>query len=284
MPPEAVDQNRGPGHNDKRREKGSNAMSTFDAEAAARWVAEQHALRAVYQNLPTALAPRTVDEAYAAQEALHRIWSETRGPVSGLKIATTTKVMQALMGIDHPCGGAIFESRIHTSPARCVLADYINVVVECELAVRLVIDLPARATPWTRETVRPAISTAMAAFELIEDRHAVYRETNALSLIADNAWNTGIVLGKPVTLAPAMAVDGIEGRVTVNGGEPRTGRTDDPLGALAWVANLAVERGRPLKAGQVVITGSVLPTFAVKAGDEVAFSLQGLGDVRMTVA
>lgn len=259
-------------------------MSNYDAEAAAKWVAEQHALRAVYQNVPTALAPTSVDEAYAAQEALHRIWSEKCGPIGGLKIATTTKVMQALMGIDHPCGGAIFESRIHTSPARIARSEYVNVVVECELAVRLVIDLPARAQPWTRDNVRPAISTAMAAFELIEDRHAVYRETNALSLIADNAWNAGIVLGKPVTVSPATLLDGVEGRVTVNADAPKTGKTDDPLGALAWVANLAAARGRPLKAGQVVITGSVLPTFAVKAGDEVAFSLQGLGEVRMTVA
>ncbi len=258
-------------------------MSKFDAAAAAAWIAEQHTLRAVYRNLPKEIAPSTIDEAYAAQEALHRLLAETQGPIAGLKIATTTKVMQELMGIDHPCGGGIFEKRIHTSPANIARSKYINVMIECELAVRLVIDLPARPEPWTRETVRLAISTVMPAFELIEDRHAVYRETNALSLIADNAWNAGIVLGRPVTVPPNAPLDGIEGRLTVNGGDERTGKTDDPLGALAWIANLAAARNRPLRAGQVVITGSVIPTIPVKVGDEVSFTLAGLGEVKMAV-
>jgi len=259
-------------------------MATFDAEAAARWVAEQHAARAVYTNLPPELAPASLDQAYAVQDALQEIWSSRYGRIAGAKIATTTKVMQALMGIDHPCGGAIFERRIHTSPATIARADYVNVMIECELAVRLVIDLAARAEPWTRESVRNAVSTVMPAFELIEDRHAVYRETKALSLIADNAWNAGIVLGRPVTVAPNAPLDGLEGRLTVNGGDEKSGRTDDPLGALAWLANLAAGRGRPLKAGQVIITGSVIPTIAVKAGDRLSFTLGGLGEVALTVA
>lgn len=258
-------------------------MTQYDAKAAALWLAEQHDLRAVYRNLPADLAPGSVDEAYAVQEALHARLSEKYGPVAGLKIATTTKVMQQLMGIDHPCGGAIFEKRIHTSPATISRGAYVNVMVECELAVRLVIDLPTREGGWTRDNVRLAISTVMPAFELIEDRHAVYKETNALSLIADNAWNAGIVLGRPVTPAAGLPLDGIGGQLTVNDGAPVEGRTDDPLGALAWVANLAASRGRPLKAGQVVITGSVVPTLPVKVGDTLVFKLSGLGEVRMTV-
>lgn len=259
-------------------------MTSFDAEGAARWIADQHERRATFQNLPAALKPPSVDDAYAAQEALQRLWSAKLGPLAGAKIATTTKVMQQLMGIDHPCGGGIFQSRIHTSPARVAKSDYVNLVIECELALRLVIDLPKRDKPWTRDNVRLAISTAIPAFELIEDRHAVYKETSALTLIADNAWNAGIVLGRPVTVPASTPLDGIGGTVVVNGGEPRSGKTDDPLGALAWLANLAADRGRPLKAGQVVITGSVVPTFPVKAGDQIKFSLDGLGDVQLTVA
>ena len=86
----------------------------FDPAAAARFIAEAHRTRAPFQNLPEAIAPKTVDEAYAAQEALRELWTPIHGPVGGLKIATTTKVMQALMGIDHPCGGVIYSKRIHT--------------------------------------------------------------------------------------------------------------------------------------------------------------------------
>ena len=109
----------------------------FRAAEAARFLDEAHRNRARYQTLPEDMAPKTVAEAYAAQAALCEMWIELLGPVAGLKIATTTKVMQQLMGIDHPCGGMIYESRIHTSPAAIHRADYVHVVVECELEQKL---------------------------------------------------------------------------------------------------------------------------------------------------
>lgn len=119
----------------------------FDPAAAARFLADAHRNRQTYRNLPDDLAPPSEADAYAAQEALRAIWEPQYGPVAGLKIATTTKVMQQLVGIDHPCGGVIFQRRIHTSPHRLKLSDYIHVVVEFELAVRVSETLAKRTTP-----------------------------------------------------------------------------------------------------------------------------------------
>ena len=255
---------------------------SFDPEKAARYVFHAHANRAEYCNLPPEIAPRNVAEAYAAQTALARLLEPNEGKIAGLKIATTTKVMQQLMGIEHPCMGAVFASRVHRSPARIAKADFINLRVECELAVRLGRTLPKGPSPYTRESVRGAISQIMAAFELIEDRHADYNSCKALSLIADNAWNGGIVLGA-ATLAPAGSdLNGIPGRLRRNGKEELAGTTDDPLGALAWVANLAAERGQPLAADMVVITGSIVPTIDIGVGERLDFAIDGVGEVTMS--
>jgi 2-keto-4-pentenoate hydratase len=251
----------------------------FDPARAARFIADAHAGRRPYQNLPDEIAPRTVDEAYAAQEALAAIWTPLYGKVAGLKIATTTKVMQALMGIDHPCGGMIYERRIHNAPHRLRLADYVHVVIECELAVRVSRTLDRKAKPYSRDEVRQAVAAVMPAFELIEDRNAVYKGSRATSLIADNAWNGGIVLGAPVAVPGDMDLNGLKGRLAIDGQPAREGPTDDPMGALAWVVNLAAERGRPLAAGQVVITGSVIPTLPISAGQDFRFGIEGLGEV-----
>jgi 2-keto-4-pentenoate hydratase len=256
----------------------------FQAEEAARFVDEAHRSRARYQNLPDGIAPTTVAEAYAAQAALCEMWMERLGPVAGLKIATTTRVMQQLMGIDHPCMGTIFAARIYSAPATIAKADYVNVRIECELAVRLGQGLPKAAAAYTRESVRGAVSHIMAAFELIEDRHADYKSSKALSLIADNAWNGGIVIGRARELPAGMELDGIEGVLKSNGKETGRGRTDDPLGALAWLANTAVECGRPLEAGMVVITGSVIPTVDIGAGERLDFALDGVGETSATGA
>lgn len=256
----------------------------FSAKQAAEFVDGAHRSRARYQNLPEAIAPTSFDEAYAAQEALRAVWEPRFGGVAGRKIAVTTKVMQELMGIDHPCGGMIFASRIHRSPARIAKTDFINVRVECELAVRLGRDLPKGPTPYTRESVRSAVGEIMAAFELIEDRNADYKTCKALSLIADNAWNGGIVIG-PAKAPPAGSdLNGITGRLRRNGKEELAGKTDDPMGALAWVANLAADRGRPMTAGMVVITGSVVPTIDIAPGERLDFALDGVGEVAMTAA
>ena len=259
-------------------------MGTFDPKLAAAYVAEAHRSRAPYQNLPPDIAPRSVAEAYAAQEALRELWTPLHGPVRGLKIATTTKVMQQLMGIDHPCGGMIYAQRIHQSPAQLRLGDFMNLMIECELAVRLGSDLPHRGAPYTASDVRPAVAEVMPAFELIDDRRAHYKSTNALSLIADNSWNGGIVLGAPVQVPAELDLNGVKGRLTVNGGERGAGATDDPMGALAWVANLAADRGRPLEAGMVVITGSVLPTLPISAGETFVFDLDGIGATELSVS
>ncbi len=254
----------------------------FSSEAAARFIDAAHASRARYQNLPEAVAPKALVDAYEAQEALAKLWEPKLGPVAGLKIATTTKVMQALMGIDHPCGGMIYASRIHTSPATIRKADYVNVRVECELAVRLDRDLPSAGKAYTRENVREAVGEVMAAFELIEDRHAVYKETKALSLIADNAWNGGIVIGTPTPYDARLEPNGLNGTLKRNGKVELSGKTDDPFGALAWLANLAVDRGRPMKAGMVVITGSLVVTVDIAPGERLDFSIEQVGDVSMS--
>lgn len=253
----------------------------FDPAPAARFIADAHRTRETYRNLPDAIAPRSVADAYAVQDTLRAIWEEQYGPVAGLKIATTTRVMQQLMGIDHPCGGAIYQRRIHDSPHALRLADYMHVVVECELAVRVSRTLARRAAPYTREDARRAVGAVMPAFELIEDRNAVYKETRALSLIADNAWNAGIVLGKPVQVPAGLELNGLTGRLRTGSGD-KEGVTDDPMGALAWIANLAADRGLPLQAGQVVITGSIVATLPIAAGETFDFEIEGLGSIRMT--
>ena len=206
--------------------------------------------------------------------------SRYTAPVAGAKIATTTKVMQQLMGIAHPCGGAIFARTIHASPARLRTADFVNLRIESEIALKLGGDLPASGAPWTRDTVAPAVAGAMPAFELIEDRNADYAHTEAASLIVENCWNGGVVIGAPKAVAVADLV-GIAGRLTLGGKVVGTGTAEDPCATLAWLANHLAERGRDLTAGMVVITGSLFATVSIASGQRAVFTADELGEIAM---
>src|SRR5579863_3433242 len=248
--------------------------------AMAQWMWEARRRRLPYRNLPDALRPASIAEAYAAQEIYYRLAEPVYGAVGGAKIATTTKVMQQLMGIDHPCGGAIFTRTIHTSPATLRTADFVNLRLESEIALKLGADLPASGAPWTRETAAPAVAGAMPAFELIEDRNADYAHTEAASLIVENCWNGGVVIGAAKPAACAALV-GIAGRLTIGGKTIGEGAAEDPCATLAWLANHLAERGRGLAAGMVVITGSLIPTVSIAAGERALFTVEGLGEITM---
>jgi 2-keto-4-pentenoate hydratase len=249
-------------------------------DAMARWMWQARQQRQPYRNLPADLRPASIAEAYAAQEVYYRLAEPLYGAVAGAKIGTTTKVMQQLMGIDHPCGGAIFARTIHRSPAQLRAADFVNLRIESEIALQLGADLPASGAPWTAESAAATVAGAMPAFELIEDRHADYQKTEATSLIVENSWNGGVVVGAPKRMAVSDLV-GIFGRLTMNGKTIGEGRAEDPCATLAWLANHVAERGRSLKAGMVVITGSVIVTVSIAPGERAVFAVDGLGEVVM---
>ena len=251
--------------------------------AMARWMWDARQRRETFRNLPDELHPASIAEAYAAQEIYYRLAEPAYGAVAGAKIATTTKVMQRLMGIDHACGGAIFARTIHHSPAKLRAADFINLRIESEIALKLGADLLASRAPWTSAAVAPAVAGAMPAFELIEDRHADYAKSQATSLIVENCWNGGVVLGKPKSI-PVAALVGIVGRLTMDGKAVGEGGAEDPCATLAWLANHLAERGRDLKAGMVVITGSLIPTVSIASGQRAVFTVDGLGETVMDVA
>ena len=251
-------------------------------QAMAQWMWQARARRLPYRNLPDNLRPASIAEAYAAQEAYYGLAEPTYGAVAGAKIATTTKVMQQLMGINHPCGGAIFSRTIHRSPAKLRAADFVNLRIESEIALQVGADLPATGAPWTRETVAPAVAAALPAFELIEDRNADYAKTEALSLIVENCWNGGIVTGTPKRV-PLDDLVGIAGRLTLGGKLIGEGAAEDPCATLAWLANHVAERGRNLKADMIVITGSLIPTVSIGPGQRAEFAVEGLGEVVVDV-
>ncbi len=251
--------------------------------AAAQWMWDARQQRKPFRNLPDDLRPGTITQAYKAQDVYSKLAEPLYGTVGGAKVATTTRVMQQLMGISHPCSGVIFARTIHASPARVRSADFINLRIECEIALTLGADLPASGAAWTHEMVARAVAGAMPAFELIEDRRANYAHADVFSMIVENCWNGGAVIGTPKPI-PVASLVGIAGRLTVNGKVTAEGVAEDPCATLAWLANHLAERGHDLKAGMVVITGSIIPTVSISRGQRLVFAVDGLDETVIEVS
>ena len=192
--------------------------------------------RLPYRNLPDDLRPASIAEAYAAQEAYYRLAEPVYGAVAGAKIATTTKVMQQLMGITIRAAARFLPApSMPRRPLR--IADFVNLRIESEIALKLGADLPASGAPWTRERSAPAVAGAMPAFELIEDRNADYTKTEASSLIVENCWNGGVVVGRPKPASGAAWSALPAG--SPSAAKPSAKARRRPCATLAWLANIS---------------------------------------------
>jgi 2-keto-4-pentenoate hydratase len=154
--------------------------------------------------------------------------------------------------------------------------------------VRLADDLPGSGAPWTRASVAGRVAACMPAFELVEDGNADYKTLDAFTLVAQNAWNGGVVLGAPVTEWRGVDLESAVTRCWVNGEPGGQGKTGDALGhpfeAVAWLANLLNGRGGMIRRGMIVMTGSSITTKFPAPGDRVRFAIDGLGEVALEVA
>lgn len=254
---------------------------------AARRLFEAHRDRLAMAPLPEDERPRDIAEAYVAQDLLLDLYAAAGHQVGGWKVALTTPVMQEMVGIDRPCEGAIFADRIHEGSAEVRGADFRTLGVESEIAMRLDRDLDAAGAPYDRDKVAAAVGACMAGIEIVDLRDVIYDQLNAPLLIADNSMNQGCVIGPAVEGWRALDLGAAAGRMVINGKMVGEGHGRDALGhpllALAWLANNLIERGRYLRAGEVVMTGSIVATKLMVAGDEMVTTIDGLGDARLVV-
>lgn len=251
--------------------------------AAAQTIATARRNHTPLAALSPELAPDDEAEGYRIQRAVHDLVLPSAGPLVGYKIGCTSAVMQQYLDIPHPCGGGVFAKGVHESGAKLRFGDYVRVGVECEIAVRLARDLSPSEEPFTAEWVMEAIEAYFPAIEIVDDRYVKWETMGAPTLIADDFFAAGCVLGKPVSRTKAPDLLKVSGRALINGDEAGRGTGADVLGhphnALAWLANHLAEEGKGLHAGQIVLTGSLVKTVWLNAGDKVKMELDGLGTV-----
>ena len=236
--------------------------------------------------LPPVCRPPSLDDAYRVQAALNERLSRTLGAVCGRKIGCTTPVMQRYLRIEHPCAGALYAGQVHRSPATVAYAGHWRPGVECEIAVRLGRTLSADAAPFDRAAVAAAVESCMAAIEIVDDRYDNFRALDAASLIADDFFSAGAVVGAPAAAWSGLDLATLRGVMTINDVEVGAGVGADvmghPLEALAWLANHAAATGRPLAAGDVVLTGSIVETRWMGPGDSVRIEIESLGEASVS--
>ena len=222
--------------------------------------------------------------AYAIQAAYVKKLEASLGRRVGYKIGLTSKRMQEMCGVNHPNSGVVFEKRVLKSGVTLSLSKLGRLGIEFECCSRLGKSLAPRGKPYTLEEVSASVEAVCPAFEVIDDRNSDY-PLDLLSLVADNSWNEGNVLGDFKSTWPdlgtATSMLECDGKVIDEGkGSDVLGHPFEPL---RWLANNLNELGQTLKKGEIVLTGSWVTTRFPKAGEHYKYTINGVGSVEIAL-
>lgn len=258
-------------------------MNTNTVEKAAKALSESRLKNRKIGSLNEEIRPMAEKDAYEVQDKLHEIIEKSTGDkVVGHKIGCTTPVMQKFLSIDNPCAGAVFKSTVHKGNGVFTFDNLLHPGVECELAVYLKKDLPDTNESYDADSVIDAIESVMPAIEVVDDRWNNYKLIDTPTLIADDFFGAGCVLGPP--FKDICDLDKTRGSMWINGNIIGSGTggdiMGDPLSALAWLANSMITRGKQLNSGEFVLLGSLVQTEWVNKGDIVDIELEGQGKAR----
>jgi len=224
-------------------------------------------------------APLSLDEAYAIQRALERALVDRGERVVGWKVGFTSAAAQESWGVTQPVAGFMLGSGVYSSGDAVPAARFAAVGVEVEVAFLLRGDLAGPGV--TPASALLAVEGAMPSFELIDFRFS--GKPRGVDVVADGVYTNAIVLGRPLT--PVAGLDlALEGVVYEQNGELVATATaaevmGNPLASLAWLANTLGAGGRGLRAGDVVLTGSISKILRPKPGDSVRAAFTRLGSV-----
>jgi 2-keto-4-pentenoate hydratase len=245
-------------------------------------------IRAAYAGQPIAplrdaLASMTAEDAYAIQNSNTQFWLEAGRKVVGSKIGLTAKAVQAQLGVDQPDFGILFADMAVSDGDVVAPGRLLQPKVEAEVAFVLA-RTPNPDAMTTAELIN-CVDYALPAIEIVDSRIANW-DIKFVDTVADNASSGLFVLGtRPVGLEDLDLR--LCGMVLEKNGDPASfgagaACLGNPLHALGWLAAKMAEVGRPLKAGDVILSGALGPMVPIEPGDFVEARIEGLGTVRVS--
>ena len=272
----------------------------MDAKAADRAgeviATARHSLTMI-EDLPTAIRPMTEADGYAVQAIHLRQLAKligSRGSIGGYKVGLVSAQMRAAcggtatLGFDAPVFGGVLVERTVRGSATVPYAQAISPFVEGEFAVRIGADVPRASAPYTRDSVATFVEACAGGIEIVDPRlrYFDFKPPLAPLMVADDGSNWGVVVGEGRTDWRNLDLRAARCTLAKNGQAIASGVGADlqghPFEVLAWLANALLARGSMLRRGDVVLLGSVTPSYTDLDDDcEIVCAWDTLGSCRV---
>lgn len=225
-----------------------------------------------------------IDEAYGISLAILRMRELDGETLIGKKIGVTSKAVQDMLGVDQPDFGFLTDAmQVDGVASVPVEGNLIAPRAEAEIAFRLSADLIGPGI--TDQQVLDATEWICACFEIVDSRITNW-DIGIVDTVADNASCGLFVLGDRkvdprILHLPGLKCEVFKNDVLISSGFGSAVQ-GSPLTAVAWLANTLGAYGVPLEAGDIILSGSLVPLEPVAAGDRFVTRIEGLGEAAIS--
>ncbi len=222
----------------------------------------------------------TIDDAYHISRRILARRQQGGERLVGKKIGVTSRAVQDMLDVRQPDFGYLTHA-MQTGVEMPIGERLIQPRAEGELAFILARDLQGPGV--SADDVLAATDRVLACFEIVDSRVHDWR-IRIEDTIADNA-SSGLFVVADEGVGPYdVDLVNCRMRVTKNGALLSEGRgtasdIGSPQGCVAWLANTLGAFGIPLRAGEVILSGSLVPLEPVQVGDEMRCEIEGVGAV-----
>ncbi len=220
----------------------------------------------------------SLEDAYRVSERLLQHRLDDGEKVIGKKIGVTSKAVQNMLNVHQPDFGYLTDRMVFGNGEDIPLDQMIQPRAEGEIAFILKKDLNGPGV--TNADVLAATEAVMPCFEIVDSRIRDWK-IRIQDTIADNASCGVFVLGDRAVDPRNLELATVGMVVEKNGEILSTGAgaaaLGSPVNCVAWLANTLGRFGIPLKAGEVILSGSLVPLEPVKAGDFMRVEIGGIG-------
>ncbi len=191
----------------------------------------------------------------------------------GWKVGFGTPAALAGLDIDAPLVGYLLGGGLLPSGATVSLSGWTAPKIETEIAVHLAADLPAGAGA---DEAAAAIGGLSLAFELVDIDAAL---SDPIAILERNVFQRHVVLGPRRPPGPPPLVDIVVDDQPAAAGADPSAAIGDLAAVTAHVADVVGRFGPGLKAGDVIITGAIVPALDLGAGEHHVARATGLGEI-----
>lgn len=222
----------------------------------------------------------SLEEAYRVQMEIVSRKIQDGDKVVGKKVGATNEAVQKAIGICEPIYGHLFQSHQTSEGETVSMSRLIHPRVECEIAFRMAGDLSGPDV--TASEVLKSTESVMASLEINDSRTREWK-IGMREVVADNGVAANFVLGRVRHSAEDLDLASIKVLLKKNGEEIAESKgaavLGNPARSVAWLANRLSENNSGLKAGEIVLPGSLTPLTPVSKGDRIEAMFEDLGSV-----